>query len=76
MAFAKHLEKEVSAEIANYQWLANCNDAAEPFTDPEILEEPSLYPPQEVLDRCEYFATELGSETENKINEIWVELIA
>lgn len=66
------LRAEVSADIANYLWYANTNEAAREFTDQEILDEPSIYPSEEVLARCELFE-DLG-EAESKYNEIWAEL--
>ncbi|MEK7103989.1 MAG: spermidine/putrescine ABC transporter substrate-binding protein [Patescibacteria group bacterium] len=42
------LRPDVSAKIANYLWYANTNEAARKFTNPEILEDASLYPSEEV----------------------------
>jgi len=66
------LRPDVSAEIANYLWYANANEAAAEFTDPEILEAPSIYPPEEVLDKSEYF-TDVGAAM-TIYNQIWAEL--
>ena len=66
------LRPEVSAEISNYLWYANCNEAAREFTDPEILEYASLYPSEEVLNRLEHY-TDIG-EAETIYNQIWTEL--
>jgi spermidine/putrescine transport system substrate-binding protein len=48
------LRPEVSAEISNFTWYANPNEASHKFIKPEILNDPSIYPPQEVLDKCEF----------------------
>jgi len=48
------LRPEVSAEISNFTWYANPNEASHQFIKPEILNNPSIYPPQEVLDKCEF----------------------
>jgi putrescine transport system substrate-binding protein len=45
------LEPEVTASISNYVAYANANDAAKPFMDPEILNDPRIYPTDEVLAR-------------------------
>jgi len=45
------LEPEVTASISNYVAYANANDAAKPFMDPEILNDPRIYPSDEVLAR-------------------------
>ncbi|MFC2140660.1 spermidine/putrescine ABC transporter substrate-binding protein, partial [Candidatus Auribacterota bacterium] len=73
------LEAEVSAKIANYLWYANCNRAARKFTEKEILESPSLYPPATVLEKCEFFKTDYKAEEKVKyqqqFNKIWSELM-
>lgn len=45
------LEPKTAAEITNYVWYANPNDASEEYVDDEILNDPAIYPPDEVLDR-------------------------
>ncbi len=45
------LEPQVMAEISNYVAYANANDAAEEYMDPEILNDPRIYPSDEVLER-------------------------
>jgi putrescine transport system substrate-binding protein len=45
------LEPEVTASISNYVAYANANEAAKEFMDEEILNDPRIYPPQEVLER-------------------------
>lgn len=69
------LRAKVSADIAIYLWYANTNEAAREFTDPEILEDPSIYPPPDILERCEYFE-ELDGATISIHNQIWAELQA
>jgi len=72
------LEPAVSAEIANYLWYANCNKAARPLTNPEILESPSLYPPEDVLKKCEFFHPQSVPDEqrayEKALNTTWTEL--
>jgi len=63
---------EVSAEISNFTWYANPNEASHKFIKPEILNDPSIYPPQEVLDGCE-FQKDAGDATkyyEQLFNEV------
>lgn len=73
------LEPKVSAAIANHLWYANCNEAARPYTDKEILESPELYPPENVLKRCAFYHPSGTSEEERKSlqlhNRIWSELM-
>ncbi|MBU1086535.1 MAG: spermidine/putrescine ABC transporter substrate-binding protein [Candidatus Omnitrophica bacterium] len=52
------LDPKVSAKIVNYLWYANCNIAASQYTLKEILENKSLYPAPEVLDKCEFIKVE------------------
>ena len=56
------LRPEVSAEISNFTWYANPNDASKDFIKPEIINNKSIYPPDEVLDTCE-FQKEAGEAT-------------
>ena len=67
------LEPEVHADIANYQWQACPNEAATAFIDTEILDDPGIYPEEDVLEKCEYF-TLLQNETYSRYNKIWAEL--
>jgi spermidine/putrescine-binding protein len=48
------LRPEVGAMISNFTWYASPNKAAEEFIDPEILEEPAIYPPPEVMAKLEW----------------------
>lgn len=43
------LEPEVAAEITNYVYYASGNKAALEFVEPEIKEDPAIYPPAEVM---------------------------
>ena len=43
------LEPEYGAALTNYAYYASPNQAAEEFIYPEILEDPSIYPPEEKL---------------------------
>ena len=68
------LEPEVSADITNYLIYASANKAAEPYIDPNILNNPSIYPSDEVLNNCEYFE-EVSSETYSIYNQIWESIL-
>ena len=65
------LRPKVSADIANYLWYANTNEAARPYTNEEILNDKSLYPLQNVLDKLELFKP---SNMNYEINKLWAEL--
>ena len=53
------LDAEVGAAITNYTFYASPNEAASEFIDPEILEDPGIYPPDEVLAKLQWLE-ELG----------------
>jgi spermidine/putrescine-binding protein len=44
------LDAENGATLTNYNYYASPNAAAEQFIYPEILEDPAIYPPQELFD--------------------------
>lgn len=56
------LRAEVSAAISNYTHYASPNAAARQFMKPEILNDPNIYPPKEVMDKLE-FLQDLGEAT-------------
>lgn len=68
------LEPEVAAKIVNGVHYAGANRAAFPLIDARIRQDPSIYPPNEVLDRCELIE-DLG-ETTQLIDELWTEIKA
>jgi spermidine/putrescine transport system substrate-binding protein len=67
-------EPEVSAGISNYVYYASPNEKAEEFIDPEILADPQIYPPPEVMEKLTFFE-ELGQDTE-LYNQAYQELMA
>jgi spermidine/putrescine transport system substrate-binding protein len=48
------LRPEVIADISNFTWYANAVIASLAIMKPEIRDNPAIYPPKEVLDRCEF----------------------
>jgi len=64
------LDPDVSAEIINHQWTANPNIAAYDQVDDEILNDPNIYPSQEIINKCEYFIPLQGFVV-NEYNRIW-----
>ena len=69
-----NMRPETSAAVSNYVWYATPLDPAKPLIDKEALNDPGIYPPQEVLDRCE-FLVDIGEAT-RIYDEIWTELKA
>jgi len=68
------LRPEVSAKIADYTWYANPNEAAKEFTNPEIIQNSAIYPPEEVKKKLEYSWSFGGTEVVAAYNKIWAEL--
>ncbi len=66
------LRPEVGAKITNFTWYGSPNKASEEFIDAEILEEPGIYPPPEVMDRLE-FLRDVGEATVI-YDRVWTEI--
>jgi spermidine/putrescine-binding protein len=66
------LRPEVGAKITNFTWYGSPNAASSEFIDPEILEEPAIYPPPEVMDRLE-FIRDVGAAT-TLYDRLWTEI--
>ncbi len=48
------LDPENGAALTNFNFYASPNQAAEEFIDPEILDDPAIYPPADVLANLEF----------------------
>ena len=57
------LDPENGAALTNFNFYASPNAAAQPFVDPEILEDDTIYPPEEVFERLEFIADTGSFET-------------
>lgn len=68
------LDGEASAMVSNLTCGSNPNKAARPFIRPELLNDPMLYPPPEVLSKLE-FISDVGDATRN-IDMAWTQLAA
>jgi spermidine/putrescine-binding protein len=68
------LEPEIAARIVNGIHYAGANQAALPKIDAGVRDDPSIYPPQEVLDRCELIE-DLGTTTQ-LVDDLWTEIKA
>jgi spermidine/putrescine-binding protein len=68
------LEGEVGAAITNFTWYASPNAAASEFIDAEIIEEPAIYPPPEVMDKLEWIE-DVGEATP-LYERMWTEVKA
>jgi spermidine/putrescine transport system substrate-binding protein len=61
---------EIQAEETNFNLYATCNDAAKEFVDPEILNNPAIFPPEDVVANLEGAQDTSGN---NQRIEIWEE---
>lgn len=68
------MEPEIAARIVNGVHYAGANRAALDRIAPGIRNDPSIYPPKEVLDRCELLE-DLG-ETTQLLDDLWTEVKA
>lgn len=64
------LRPEISAEIVNVKYYASANDPARAFVDPQILNDPSIFPGDAVLNNAEIILP-LSLEGEKLYNQIW-----
>lgn len=67
------MRPEVIADATNYIWYANPNKAAEEFVDPEILNDPAVYPDEETMKRM-FPAVERTDEVQRVITREWTRL--
>ncbi|HNV24142.1 MAG TPA: spermidine/putrescine ABC transporter substrate-binding protein [Candidatus Omnitrophota bacterium] len=70
------LEPQVSADIANYLWYANCNIAARALMQKEILESPALYPSEDILKQCEFLESSKIEDQFPGVRMFWKEAIS
>lgn len=61
---------EIQAEETNFNLYATCNDAAREFVDPAILNNPAIFPPEEVVANLEGAEDTSGN---NQRIDIWEE---
>jgi spermidine/putrescine-binding protein len=66
------LEPENAAEIANGTVYASPNVPAKKLINPELLKDPNIYPPDDVLKRCE-FMRDVGDATPT-YERLWTEV--
>ena len=67
------LEPEVAAANTNYLRFANPNKASAPHIDAELMDDPGLYPPAEVLSRLEVLLP-ITPNVETELTRIWGKL--
>ncbi|MFW6324342.1 MAG: ABC transporter substrate-binding protein [Desulfovibrionales bacterium] len=75
LAFINFVHRpEVIGRIVSEVWTATPNRAAREFIDPEVLEDPAVYPDEEALHGYEFFGDMGSGESVRKRIEIWSDL--
>ncbi len=69
------LRPDISAQITNENYYATPNEAAYPFIDPDILNDPVIFPPNEDLENAEVFLPH-SPEGDALWTEIWERFMA
>lgn len=67
------LQPEIMADITNYVFYPNAVPDSKQLIDPEITGDPSIYPPQEVLDKL-FPATVYDARIDRLINRMWTQV--
>ncbi len=61
------------ADATNYVWYANGNKASQEFIDPEILEDPAIYPDEATLANL-YTLTPYGPKVQRVVTRMWTRI--
>ena len=74
-AFLNYIMKpEVIAKASNYVFYANGNKASQPLLDKEILNDPAIYPPEEVVKKL-YVPLPYDPKTQRIITRLWTKVV-
>ena len=69
------LRPEISAQIANELYYANANEAARALIDPDVLNDPLVFPPEDALRNAEILLP-LSPEGQALHDDIWARFMA
>jgi putrescine transport system substrate-binding protein len=73
-AFINYLMKpEVIAKASNFVQYANGNLASQKFIDKEVLENPSVYPPEDVVKKL-FTISPYGPREQRVLNRVWTQI--
>ena len=64
------MDPQITADITNYVWYASANKEAMPLIDPEIRNDPAIFPPEEVVAKL-FPAVVYDPRTERTITRLW-----
>lgn len=64
------MEPQITADITNYVWYASANKEAMALIDPEIKDDPAIFPPPEVVAKL-FPAVVYDARTERTLTRLW-----
>lgn len=64
------MDPQITADITNYVWYASANKEAMPLIDPEIRDDPAIFPPPEVVAKL-FPAVVYDARTERAMTRMW-----
>ena len=64
------MDEQITADITNYVWFSSANTPALKLIDQEILDDPGIFPSQEVKDKL-WVAPVYDARTDRAINREW-----
>ncbi|MEB2848467.1 extracellular solute-binding protein [Rhizobiales bacterium RZME27] len=67
------MKPEVIAKSSNYVQYANGNLASQKFVDKEVLENPAVYPPEDVMKKL-FAISPYGPKEQRVLNRVWTEI--
>ncbi len=75
LAFIDYLMKpEVAAKASNYVFYANGNKASQQYLDPDLLNDPAVYPDEATMKKL-YTTSPLDAKTQRIITRVWTKVL-
>lgn len=67
------MDAQITADITNYVWYASANTAALPLIDPEIVESPGIFPPDDIKEKLWTIRTK-SARDDRAVTRLWTEI--
>jgi putrescine transport system substrate-binding protein len=64
------MDPQITADITNFVWYANANAASMPLVDPEIANDPAIFPPEEVQEKL-FPSVVYDARTSRNLTRLW-----
>lgn len=68
------MRPEVAAKASNYVFYANGNKASQEFIDKEILDDPEIYPTEDVMKKL-FVPTPYDTKTQRVVTRAWTKIV-